>query len=792
MTVLGRDKILDDIQTYVNDARCKTPLVILGSTGAGKSAVMARSVAITLKNESLNAISRNGKTSWILFYHFVGAVPGSNDLGHVLQRLLKKLGLLKDNIPPVMDCLILEVHRVLSSPLTTPCILFFDGLDELNNEKVTDRLLWLPEELPPNIRCILSLTNQTQCHKSLTDRKRPPRELFCGPLSIRARNAIVTEMFANYKERLNDEQLLRLLSKDSSGNPLWLVTACQELRAHRDFKTLQGKIKELSNDLPILLQQILERLENKNFGELMIATLCLLECSRHGLLESELLLLLGNENDLVPSRDGWLKSHPRVDGLESSYESSLEVDVLAMMLDDKVSMTDTNPRPSNWSVPQAVDLGIDVGEGTGVVSNTTMQSLQASKWLTVCQGLRQFLRPFGDSEEGRFDFCHRMMREAVRQRYFKSKDKGYTNYQYTWWHGKLAGFFESSDDMDRRSEELPYHLERLLDHSRLAACLVEWQMFDRLFEEQYSVNLLHSWRKAGGYKAACSCYLKALQNLRESDVPLEEVALYQYKVAKFLCQAGSYDAAYKLLSETLEVEEKELGARPEQMADLLFLMADILSEREKLVVFISEETVKQSCQIIDYTKRSIVLRRQLASQNHERKLALTLLLHSFHLSSIVQQEMDTKDITVQQALDQGKQCLKEAMQIFDKQGDKEKLADCYMTLGFLQQSGTPDEFECYEKALKLCMESVGRNHVLTSRLYANLGNYYESSGQIEKAYGCFVEWAAISTEVLGQFHPKTSCAHEILSEPRYVAIEKRRKEEKKKNSNTASCQCLAR
>jgi hypothetical protein len=46
----------------------------------------------------------------------------------------------------------------------------------------------------------------------------------------------------------------------------------------------------------------------------------------------------------------------------------------------------------------------------------------------------------------------------------------------------------------------------------------------------------------------------------------------------FRCQAGSYDAAYKLLSETLEVEEKELGARPEQMADLLFLMADILSE----------------------------------------------------------------------------------------------------------------------------------------------------------------------------------------------------------------------
>jgi hypothetical protein len=28
-----------------------------------------------------------------------------------------------------------------------------------------------------------------------------------------------------------------------------------------------------------------------------------------------------------------------------------------------------------------------------------------------------------------------------------------------------------------------------------------------------------------------------------------------------------------------------------------------------------------------------------------------------------------------------------------QQGDKEKLADCYMILGFLQKLGTPDEFE---------------------------------------------------------------------------------------------------
>ena len=55
-----------------------------------------------------------------------------------------------------------------------------------------------------------------------------------------------------------------------------------------------------------MLQQILSRLEEENGGHLVIATLCLLECSRHGLLESELLVLLGDEGDILPPEDGWL------------------------------------------------------------------------------------------------------------------------------------------------------------------------------------------------------------------------------------------------------------------------------------------------------------------------------------------------------------------------------------------------------------------------------------------------------------------------------------------------------
>ena len=45
--------------------------------------------------------------------------------------------------------------------------------------------------------------------------------------------------------------------------------------------------------------QILERFEKENGGELLAATLCLLEVSSRGLLETELLAILGDDCNIV-------------------------------------------------------------------------------------------------------------------------------------------------------------------------------------------------------------------------------------------------------------------------------------------------------------------------------------------------------------------------------------------------------------------------------------------------------------------------------------------------------------
>ena len=49
--------------------------------------------------------------------------------------------------------------------------------------------------------------------------------------------------------------------------------------------------------------QVLDRFEKENGGDLMVAALCLLEVSSRGLLEVELLNILGNENAICPTKD---------------------------------------------------------------------------------------------------------------------------------------------------------------------------------------------------------------------------------------------------------------------------------------------------------------------------------------------------------------------------------------------------------------------------------------------------------------------------------------------------------
>ena len=56
-------------------------------------------------------------------------------------------------------------------------------------------------------------------------------------------------MLGRYNKRLHPEQMVMMIAKKSSDNPLWLSIACEELRVFGIFEKVTEKIGELADDI---------------------------------------------------------------------------------------------------------------------------------------------------------------------------------------------------------------------------------------------------------------------------------------------------------------------------------------------------------------------------------------------------------------------------------------------------------------------------------------------------------------------------------------------------------------
>ena len=157
---LGQEKVLTNIQDYINNDNCK-PLVICGQSGIGKSSIIAKAIEDT-----------SNQTSKKIIYRFIGATPNSTSTIDLLNSILDELNVetvteLKENEPfenynEIGSTLVNEenkfidfsnkVYDVLIS-LQDDIVIFIDAIDQLTND---DQFLWLPNKLSPNVKIIIS------------------------------------------------------------------------------------------------------------------------------------------------------------------------------------------------------------------------------------------------------------------------------------------------------------------------------------------------------------------------------------------------------------------------------------------------------------------------------------------------------------------------------------------------------------------------------------------------------------------------------------------------------------
>jgi len=296
---IGRQEYFDRLDTHAA-ASDSHPLVVLGESGSGKSALLANWVARY----------RQTHPDALVLQHYIGATPYSADWAAMLRRLMgefkRRLGLQQD-IPDQPDALRSAFPNWLyMAAAKGRVVLVLDALNQLEDRDGAHDLVWLPPVLPENVRLIVS----TLPGRPLDEiQKRNWPTLKVELLDARERTKLLWKFLRQSGKRLNKKRRRRIAAAPPSANPLYLRVLLDELRLVRTHEELEERIGDyLKAESPYALyEKVIARWE-QDYGQdekgkptkIVGDTLSLLWASRRGLTETELLQAMGKDGEPLP------------------------------------------------------------------------------------------------------------------------------------------------------------------------------------------------------------------------------------------------------------------------------------------------------------------------------------------------------------------------------------------------------------------------------------------------------------------------------------------------------------
>lgn len=270
-------------------------MVVAGEPGGGKSAMLARFI-----REYESRFPEH-----LVISHFVGASAASTNMRQLLQRLWHELvggaGLSGEaiaRIPDDWDKLREEFPEVLRQAASQRrVILVIDAVNQLDAAHQAHSMRWLPEEMPGGARAILSVV-PGPAFDALQARRTQPRFCPIGRLNRDDATEIMVGFLDRYRKELDADQRKALLAKQDAGNPLYLLTALEELRTLGTYEEISERIAALPGTTVPLFEWIFRRLEQDDgfrdragvlIGQDLVRRYCsYLAVGRSGMAESEL------------------------------------------------------------------------------------------------------------------------------------------------------------------------------------------------------------------------------------------------------------------------------------------------------------------------------------------------------------------------------------------------------------------------------------------------------------------------------------------------------------------------
>ena len=273
------------------------PLVVLGESGSGKSALFA--------NWALGY--RTAHPDHAVVMHFIGSSPQSSDWAAMLRRVMAELGHrfgIDATIPDTAE----ELRAAFPNWLHMAAargrvILLLDALNQLEDRDGAPDLVWLPPQIPAGVRLIVS-TLPGRPLEELGRRRWPVMEV--EPLTLTQREELIGEYLGQYRKELSRPQAQQIARAWPCANPLFLRVLLEGLRLWGEHQTLGECIGHYlaASTIPALYQLVLGRWEADYERErrgLVGEAMSLLWAARQGLSEAELLDLLGADGQPLPA-----------------------------------------------------------------------------------------------------------------------------------------------------------------------------------------------------------------------------------------------------------------------------------------------------------------------------------------------------------------------------------------------------------------------------------------------------------------------------------------------------------
>ncbi|MBD3191243.1 MAG: DUF4062 domain-containing protein [Candidatus Heimdallarchaeota archaeon] len=307
---VGRKKIVEQLVDYLTNPSQRQVLFVSGSTGTGKSAVLAYLIKEILAKKRTNIDEKRIH----LLYRFLGTTKNSSDSSNFLRSLLQqlrklnKIDLFSEKTYVSQLKLAESFKRSLQElPDDESFVFIIDALDQLIPEDKGRSTNWLPAKLPTNVKIICSYSTDAPDICSAVNRRINVTTLSLQQFTLEEAEEALTLLLEKAKRQLQPDQKDYLLNQFRKvGTPLYLKLAfdasLQWSSYNKDYSlvpTTKGLIKQLFN-----------RLERTHGKPTIQKILSYLVSARFGLSETEILDLLSFDKSYF--RDYYLQQiyHP--------------------------------------------------------------------------------------------------------------------------------------------------------------------------------------------------------------------------------------------------------------------------------------------------------------------------------------------------------------------------------------------------------------------------------------------------------------------------------------------------